>query len=105
MSHRPTSLQEQINDQLQDAIPAVDICRKLRIMQESMTPFVSWQKIHTKSISKEVQMITIVGISGSIRKHSFNSGLLRAPAEAVPDGCSLKIGSIIDIPLYNADIE
>ncbi|MEX1283029.1 MAG: NAD(P)H-dependent oxidoreductase [Desulfobacterales bacterium] len=50
-------------------------------------------------------MITIVGISGSLRKHSFNSGLLRAPAEAVPDGCSLKIGSIIDIPLYNADIE
>jgi chromate reductase, NAD(P)H dehydrogenase (quinone) len=50
-------------------------------------------------------MITIIGISGSLRRHSFNSGLLRASAEAVPVGCSLKIGSILDIPLYNADIE
>lgn len=50
-------------------------------------------------------MITIVGISGSLRRYSYNSGLLRAAAEAVPDGCSLKSGSINDIPLYNADVE
>jgi NAD(P)H-dependent FMN reductase len=50
-------------------------------------------------------MITIVGISGSLRKHSFNSGLLRASAEVIPEGCSLKIGSIKGIPLYNADEE
>ena len=50
-------------------------------------------------------MVTIVGISGSLRKHSFNSGLLRASLEAVPEGCSLKIGSIAGIPLYNADVE
>lgn len=50
-------------------------------------------------------MITIVGISGSLRKNSFNSGLLRAAAEEVPKGCSLKIGSIQGIPLYNADVE
>jgi len=50
-------------------------------------------------------MITIVGISGSLRKRSFNSGLLRASAEAVPDGFSVKIGSIKGIPLYNADVE
>jgi NAD(P)H-dependent FMN reductase len=50
-------------------------------------------------------MITIVGISGSLRKHSFNSGLLRAAAIAAPDGCSLTLGSIKGIPLYNADVE
>jgi len=50
-------------------------------------------------------MITIAGISGSLRKHSYNAGLLRAAAEAVPDGCDLKIGSIQGIPLYNADTE
>ena len=50
-------------------------------------------------------MITIVGISGSLRRHSFNSGLLRAATESVPEGCSLKIGSIQGIPLYNADVE
>jgi chromate reductase len=50
-------------------------------------------------------MVTIVGISGSLRKHSFNAGLLRAAAEAVPEGCSLSIKSIEGIPLYNADVE
>lgn len=50
-------------------------------------------------------MVTIVGISGSLRKHSFNAGLLRAAAEAVPVGCSLSIKSIKGIPLYNADVE
>ena len=50
-------------------------------------------------------MVTIVGISGSLRKHSFNAGLLRAAAEAAPDGCSLSIQSIKSIPLYNADVE
>ena len=50
-------------------------------------------------------MITIVGISGSLRKHSFNAGLLRAAAEAAPEGCSLSIHSIEGIPLYNADVE
>lgn len=50
-------------------------------------------------------MTTIVGISGSLRKHSFNAGLLRAAAEAVPEGCSLTLGTIQGIPLYNADAE
>jgi NAD(P)H-dependent FMN reductase len=50
-------------------------------------------------------MVTIVGISGSLRKHSFNAGLLRAAAEAVPAGCTLAVESIQGIPLYNADVE
>jgi chromate reductase, NAD(P)H dehydrogenase (quinone) len=50
-------------------------------------------------------MVTIVGISGSLRKHSFNAGLLRAAAEAVPEGSKLVIESIKGIPLYNGDVE
>jgi NAD(P)H-dependent FMN reductase len=50
-------------------------------------------------------MITIVGISGSLRKHSFNAGLLRAAVEAVPEGCTLTIESIKGIPLYDGDVE
>lgn len=50
-------------------------------------------------------MIKIVGISGSLRKHSVNAGLLRAAAEAVPEGSTLELGTIHGIPLYNADIE
>ena len=44
-------------------------------------------------------MVTIVGMSGSLRKHSFNAGLLRAAAEAVPEGSKLTIESIKGIPL------
>jgi chromate reductase len=50
-------------------------------------------------------MITIAGISGSLREHSFNAGLLRAAAESVPDGCSLSVNSIRGIPLYDGDVE
>ncbi len=50
-------------------------------------------------------MTTIVGISGSLRKHSFNSGLLRAAAASMPEGSTLNIGSILEFPLYNADVE
>lgn len=50
-------------------------------------------------------MTTIVGISGSLRRDSFNSALLRAAVEAMPEGTALKIGSIRDIPLYDGDVE
>ena len=50
-------------------------------------------------------MVSIVGISGSLRKHSFNAGLLRAAAEAVPQGCTLAVESIKGIPLYDGDVE
>jgi len=48
--------------------------------------------------------INVLGISGSLRKASFNSGLLRAAAEVLPQGMNLEIYNISDIPLYNEDI-
>ena len=50
-------------------------------------------------------MTTIIGISGSLRKGSFNAALLRAAAELAPESCTVKILSISGIPLYNADVE
>jgi NAD(P)H-dependent FMN reductase len=50
-------------------------------------------------------MTRIVGISGSLRKGSFNSALLREAKSLMPDGASLEIASIAGIPLYNADDE
>ena len=47
----------------------------------------------------------ILGLSGSLRRHSFNSGLLRAAAQAMPAQAVLEIGSIAEIPLYNGDVE
>jgi chromate reductase, NAD(P)H dehydrogenase (quinone) len=50
-------------------------------------------------------MAKILGIAGSLRKASYNAALLRAAAELVPAGSELTIGSIRDIPLYDADVE
>lgn len=50
-------------------------------------------------------MITVIGISGSMRRGSFNSALLRAAAAAMPAGAELRIESIAAIPLYNGDEE
>ncbi len=50
-------------------------------------------------------MKSILGLSGSLRKPSFNAGLLRAAAELAPDDTRIEIGSIAEVPLYNGDIE
>jgi len=47
----------------------------------------------------------IVGISGSLRRYSYNSGLLRAAAELMPEGAVLDSVSIAGVPLYNGDVE
>jgi chromate reductase len=50
-------------------------------------------------------MTSIIGISGSLRRGSFNTALLRAAVELMPEGVQLRIETINDIPLYNGDIE
>lgn len=47
----------------------------------------------------------VLGVSGSLRKGSFNSALLRAAAGLMPPGATLRIGTITGIPLYDADME
>lgn len=47
--------------------------------------------------------ISILGISGSLRRASNNTGLLRAAAELAPAGASVTIYDLGDIPLYNGD--
>lgn len=50
-------------------------------------------------------MSTILGLSGSLRRASFNAGLLRAAAASAPPDVHFEIGSIRDVPLYDADQE
>ena len=49
--------------------------------------------------------LNILGISGSLRKASFNTGLLRAAQEIAPAGKEVTIFDLKDIPLYNGDVE
>nr|WP_240547548.1 NADPH-dependent FMN reductase [Paracoccus sp. J56] len=46
-----------------------------------------------------------MGLSGSLRRASFNSGLLRAAADVAPEGVTIQIGSIREVPLYDGDLE
>ena len=47
----------------------------------------------------------ILGLSGSLRRGSFNTSLLRAAVELAPAGTTIEVGSIAEFPLYNADVE
>ena len=47
----------------------------------------------------------ILGISGSLRKASFNSGLLRAAQPLAPEGVTIEIADISEIPPFNEDVQ
>ena len=52
-----------------------------------------------------MEKINILGIAGSLRKQSYNRGLLQAAKELAPSNCSLEIFDLDNIPLYNQDNE
>jgi chromate reductase, NAD(P)H dehydrogenase (quinone) len=49
-------------------------------------------------------MMKIVGISGSLRKGSYNSMALKAAQKLAPEGIQLDIADISAIPMYNEDL-
>ena len=48
--------------------------------------------------------LKVLGITGSLRKASYNTAALRACAELLPRGMTLRITSIADIPMFNQDV-
>ena len=49
--------------------------------------------------------VRVLGISGSLRKASFNSGLLRAAQENASEWMAISIFDIRDLPFYDGDVE
>jgi len=50
-----------------------------------------------------VNRMTILGFSGSLRKNSYNKGLLHAARELVPKNVELLIFDLEGIPIFNQD--
>jgi len=50
-------------------------------------------------------MTKVLGISGSLRRSSYNSALLRAATRLMPPDSMLEVASIRGIPLYDGDVE
>ena len=50
-------------------------------------------------------MTRILGLSGSLRKGSFNTAVLRAGAGLMPPGARLDVATLHGIPLYDGDAE
>jgi len=49
--------------------------------------------------------LVVAGIAGSLRRGSFNRGLLRAAIESCPAGMTIEPLEIRDLPLYDADLD
>ena len=49
--------------------------------------------------------LTVLGIAGSLRRASFNRGLIRAAAEIAPAGMRIVVHDLSSIPLFNSDLE
>jgi len=58
---------------------------------------ITWSHMMSKSFQ-------ILGISGSLRKHSLNTAILRAARGLVPDGATLETFDLAPIPMYNDDV-
>jgi NAD(P)H-dependent FMN reductase len=50
-------------------------------------------------------MPNVIAISGSLRRGSYNTMLLRTAIELAPAGAKLEMAAIRDVPLYDGDVE
>jgi chromate reductase, NAD(P)H dehydrogenase (quinone) len=49
--------------------------------------------------------IKLLGISGSLRAQSYNSGALSVVGSVLPEDMEFDVASLSDLPFYNADVE
>lgn len=51
------------------------------------------------------QPVHVLGMSGSLRRQSFNTALLHTAEALLPEGMTLEVFDLAPIPLYNGDVE
>jgi len=49
--------------------------------------------------------LRILGLAGSLRRASYNRGLIRAAIESAPSGLRIEAFDLADVPMYNQDVE
>ena len=54
---------------------------------------------------EQLSRISILGISGSGRKGSYNTALLEAAKQLLPQNATLEVVDVSKLPLYNQDLE
>ena len=54
---------------------------------------------------REAKDIRLLGVSGSLRRGSYNTALLRAAKALGPQDVGLEIFDLSDLPMYNGDLE
>src|SRR5439155_9004854 len=47
----------------------------------------------------------VLGIAGSLRRASYNRGLIRAAQQVAPEGLDVRPFDLLPIPPYNGDVE
>ncbi len=51
------------------------------------------------------QPLRILGVAGSLRSGSLNRALLRAAVDLAPEGMTIEVFDLSEVPLYNGDVE
>ncbi len=52
-----------------------------------------------------MSQLTILAFAGSLRRASYNRGLVRAALEVGADGVRVEVFDLVPLPLYNQDVE
>src|SRR5919199_4894467 len=55
-------------------------------------------------MASDGRRLRVLGISGSLRRGSYNSAALRAAQELAPEGMTVEVADISEIPPYNDDV-
>ncbi len=53
----------------------------------------------------DLATVRVLAFAGSLRQASYNRALLRAAVEVAPPGLVIEVFDLIEVPLYNGDVE